>query len=1066
MNRKNFLLLPFTALWIIGAGHSRLQAASITEPARIVYGKVVKMGHGGTYQLFSGTLCCSLVNSANPAQVIPVSIPLRRAGANGEFSYRIEIDQNTLPAADLVSSTLVVGTAKTTYSLQSITVDGYPASLLDPSQAAEFATSYVHRAIDLRFDFKADVPLADTDLDGMPDWWEDLYGLNRLSNLDAALDADGDGWNNLQEFLQGTDPDVANTRPVLQDSLLVVSAGGSAGVYLPIVDTDSTTANILLTIVGATPGLIWHRSGTALPPGTSFTQADMLAGQISLDVAADFQTAAVQLTLVDKTAANPSTQELSLQVEAFSPMLRWLADPLVWLDAGQVGQDAAVTEWPDRSVGIRNGYQPYAAASPVSDGGGHLGFGGKKQYLYLDDKEMVLNQFTAFVAYDLNAETGYDQTLFNSSDLELSVGGPDAGNHARSLRVTQNGRTISGPLASAGQSAQLSLTSSDGLSVLHVPDQGTYPSVTSGDCPLSSFTTLGGEQTLGDAEAGKFLNGNLREVLIYERVLPADARLMIEDYQQSRWSGIRVWNYRSATFPVTINGYASARNIINGGGSSDVLVGGDQDDVLRGGPGDNRLTGGAGADRFYFEKNSSNNVVTDVSATAGDVIDLSGVFAGKTGLPSQFIKIKTVVTRGANNIPRVDSILQLIHEGTGTVVDQSITLQGVAIGTTDLARLVGQGSIQLGGPHYESGITLAVAAVDPSKPSAARQVTVHRTGNLDAAVKVPLNFAGTAGIGQDFEVEGTKGTGAVRTLLFASGVADGAIRIVPKTTRQSINTTLQITALPVLQASSGSVQSLAVELPGNSQLAIRTLRNIDSQLGTAGWVRISRDGGLSQSFDVGLSMSGTLVNGRDINLPTSVHFAANQASFDLSIPYLGAAVTDDTLPGALIAVNPAPDTYQIQAPGQTSVLLVTRGGAAARMSFESWFASYFPGNTNTTPETLDPDGDDRPNIIEYLTGTNPTVADGGAANLLSIATDAEGFELVWKSPRALTDVLVGIEESRSLGTWQPSSCTATETRRFLTDSSIERRYRINPTAGVNSRFFRLAPSRMPAASIP
>ena len=1065
MNRKNFLLLPFAALWLIGAGHSQVQAATITEPARIVYGKVVKMGHGGTYQLFSGTLCCSLVNSANPAQVIPVSIPLRRAGVNGEFSYRIEINQNTLPAADLVSSTLVVGAAKTTYTLQSITVDGYPASLLDPSQAAEFATSYVHRAIDLRFDFKAEVPLADTDLDGMPDWWEDLCGLNRVSKLDAVLDADGDGRSNLQEFLQGTDPNVANTRPVLQNSLLVVSAGGRAGVYLPIVGTDSTSANIQLTIVGATPGLTWRRGGIVLPPGTPFTQADVLAGQISLDVAADFQNAAVQLTLEDKTASNPSTQTLALQVEAFSPMLRWLADPALWLDASQVSHSAAVAEWPDRSFSIRDGYQPYRAASPVSDGHGHLGFGGK-QYLYLDDKEMALNQFTAFVAYDLNAETGFDQTLFNSSDLALSVSGPDAGNHARSLRVTQNGRTISGPLASVGQSAQLSLTSSDGQSLLHVPDQGTYPSDTSGDGPLSSFTTLGGEQTLSDAQAGKFLNGNLHEVLIYDRVLSADMRLMIEDYQQSRWSGVQIWNYRSAIFPVTINGDASARNIINGGASNDVLIGGGQDDVLRGGPGDNCLTGGAGVDRFYFEKNSSNNGITDFSATAGDVIDLSGVFAGKTGVPSQFVKIKTVITRGSNNIPRVDSILQLIHAGTGTVADQTITLQGVAIGTTDLARLVGQGSIQLGGPHYESDITLTLAAADPAQPGAARQVTVHRTGNLDAAVKVPLNFAGTAGIGQDFEVEGTQGAGAVRTLLFASGVADGVIRIVPKTSRQTINTTLQITALPVLQASSGSAQSLLVDLPGNPQLTIRTLRHVDSLLGADGLVRIIRDGGLSQSFDVGLSMTGTLVNGRDINLPTSVHFAANQASLDLSIPYLGPAVTDGTLPGLLIAVNPAPDSYQIQGPGQTSVLLITRGGAAARMSFESWFANYFPGNTSTTPESLDPDGDGRPNIIEYLTGTNPTVVDGDASNLLSIVADSEGFELVWRSPRALTDVLIGIEECRSLGSWQTSAITATETRRFLADLSIERRYRINTAAGVNSRFFRLAPSRMPAVSIP
>jgi hypothetical protein len=46
----------------------------------------------------------------------------------------------------------------------------------------------------------------DSDADGMPDGWEDQYGLNKLSSADAGQDADGDGLTNLQEFRAGTDP--------------------------------------------------------------------------------------------------------------------------------------------------------------------------------------------------------------------------------------------------------------------------------------------------------------------------------------------------------------------------------------------------------------------------------------------------------------------------------------------------------------------------------------------------------------------------------------------------------------------------------------------------------------------------------------------------------------------------------------------------------------------------------------------------------------------------------------------------------------------------------------------
>lgn len=45
----------------------------------------------------------------------------------------------------------------------------------------------------------------DTDGDGIPDWVEDLMGLNRTDPADAALDLDGDGLTNFQEFLAGTD---------------------------------------------------------------------------------------------------------------------------------------------------------------------------------------------------------------------------------------------------------------------------------------------------------------------------------------------------------------------------------------------------------------------------------------------------------------------------------------------------------------------------------------------------------------------------------------------------------------------------------------------------------------------------------------------------------------------------------------------------------------------------------------------------------------------------------------------------------------------------------------------
>ena len=46
----------------------------------------------------------------------------------------------------------------------------------------------------------------DADGDGLPDWWETLYGLDPDDPADAAEDPDGDGLTNLEEYRAGTDP--------------------------------------------------------------------------------------------------------------------------------------------------------------------------------------------------------------------------------------------------------------------------------------------------------------------------------------------------------------------------------------------------------------------------------------------------------------------------------------------------------------------------------------------------------------------------------------------------------------------------------------------------------------------------------------------------------------------------------------------------------------------------------------------------------------------------------------------------------------------------------------------
>jgi len=82
---------------------------------------------------------------------------------------------------------------------------------------------------------------ADTDHDGMPDWWEIQYGLNPNSATDALTDADGDGVNNLDEYVSGTNPkDAASYLHVMG-----VQRSGSNDVAVTVYLGSSRTNGIL-----------------------------------------------------------------------------------------------------------------------------------------------------------------------------------------------------------------------------------------------------------------------------------------------------------------------------------------------------------------------------------------------------------------------------------------------------------------------------------------------------------------------------------------------------------------------------------------------------------------------------------------------------------------------------------------------------------------------------------------------------------------------------------------------------------------------------------------------------
>ena len=65
----------------------------------------------------------------------------------------------------------------------------------------------------------------DSDGGGLPDWWQlEYFG---HTGVDPYADPDGDGWNNLQEYQNGTNPNSFNTPPAPQGLQVAMGPGGT-----------------------------------------------------------------------------------------------------------------------------------------------------------------------------------------------------------------------------------------------------------------------------------------------------------------------------------------------------------------------------------------------------------------------------------------------------------------------------------------------------------------------------------------------------------------------------------------------------------------------------------------------------------------------------------------------------------------------------------------------------------------------------------------------------------------------------------------------------------------------
>ncbi len=193
--------------WISPAGYSMADRATLNYvgnylkrgPSTTDRGRVFSIGSANTRMFVADNFLegtgnggrdgWGLISGAKPgnkaARAYPTA-PVRTDTAAVAYRRLLEGAGATLPARDTVDSRIVEeirrGRGRVINSQKD--VGGWPA-------------------------LRQTEPPADSDRDGMPDEWERRYRLNPRSAADNARDQDGDGYTNVEEYINGTDPTAA-----------------------------------------------------------------------------------------------------------------------------------------------------------------------------------------------------------------------------------------------------------------------------------------------------------------------------------------------------------------------------------------------------------------------------------------------------------------------------------------------------------------------------------------------------------------------------------------------------------------------------------------------------------------------------------------------------------------------------------------------------------------------------------------------------------------------------------------------------------------------------------------
>jgi hypothetical protein len=943
--RKNLLAAAvFAALGLAASGQG------FTEPDVLFYGEVRKSGGGQTVLLQSGQLEMTFVNQSNPANRVTIKGDLYPvgSGATKPYSYAVKVPLAYLPETPRMGAFLSVGTLPTSFKIETITIDGTPATLPDGSKEF-YGLSFASRSGEYRLDLLVTGDSISTAHDGMPDWWKRIYGFD-LSIDVSGDDPDGDGWTNLEEFLKGSDPTKSNLDPQLVSSGILVPESGEAGVYLQFLDSNTPDSGIHVNFAGlAGSGFQIKVDGLPVAPGEAqnLKLTDLKSGRLTIKHT-DRAVRQVALPVSWNDGGEDFSSELLVTVA--KPTLEDGSDAALWLNGSDLPPAGnRISTWADRSGNGRPAMQPLAEYQPLAGDRSADFSGNTSAHLFFQDVALPSGDQTVLASYRSAAVADEPQALLSTNRGFLQISATtQAISYPGAPTYQMDGLAVRGYENTAGVATTSIFRRKAGLmqNIFGVSYNGE--NIPSAEIePV--LPTLGARRPAipnGENPVDTSFGGQIHELLVFPTALAEQKLRNVQNYLESKWGGAVIWNLSTEIKPIVLTAAADAqRRIIRGGFGNDQLNGGPGDDIISGGGGDDTLTGGAGSDRFLFGAlDTGRKIIADFDQTK-DIVDLSALFWGVTGDARQSISVR-LDTNYSTPVPTLDSVLIVKLPSGGT---QEIVLRNVVIGSTQLVQLIMEGRVCMGALSIPTTVQIALASGSGGTPvgeSLAQSFTVNVTRSgpgVSAALDVPVGFLEDS-LGGLFVVDGAASSNGQRAVVnFGRGVTSKTLTVhrVPdlETTGAS---NLEIAVLPRYQYSvAGS--SVQQAISDNPMVWLEVIES-NAVLSPAQSARVvmHRDGDLSQSLTVDLQLGGTAVNGVHIqSLPTSVEIPVAQSTREILVSARAAGLTSG--PKVLLMQLASRDRYLTGSPHEALLFVGNTLQEVGSAGFDRWLATTTGG---------------------------------------------------------------------------------------------------------------------------